>query len=145
MKYITAALFPFVIVAVLVDNLKPVGYEFQLDSFGITTAAYWLTLTVLWVLWRNKKRELEATGEQYLQEVDADESNGLRDKAFAAQGVEGSIDSSLFGYRWLFLVSPLAYAMMVNDFGIGVSIGIYLGVVFAMWILTKITEGFFGG
>ena len=145
MKYLTAAIFPLLIVFGLAANLKPVDYEFQADFFGITTGVYWLALTILWVLWRKEKRSLESVKDKWLQEVDADNSNGLVDKAYAAKAGDLHVESSLFGYRWLFLISPLPYAMIVTGIGIGISIGVYLGVVFAMWFVTKMAEGFFGG
>ena len=145
MKYLTAAIIPYFIVFILADNLKPIDYEFQADFFGITTGIYWVGLTILWVLWRKEKRSLESKKDEWLQEVDADKSNGLQDKALAAKAGDSYVESSLFGYRWLFLISPLPYAGIVSGIGIGLSMGLYLGVVFAIWFLTKMMEGFTGG
>lgn len=145
MKYVLSLLFTGLIVFILAENLKPEDYSYQFDFFGVTTMLYWLILTMLWILWRNKKKSMKSIKEEWLKEVNSDSSNGLVDKAFASRAAESQVESRTFGNRWLFLVSPLPYAMIVSGESVGLSFGLYLGIVFAMWIMTKFMEGFYGG
>ena len=144
MKYLKSLIFTGIIVIILAENLKPEDYSYTFDFFGVTTLLYWLALTILWILWRNKKKSMESMSEEWLQEVDSDSSNGLQDKALASRAAKLNVESSTFGYRWLFLISPLPYGMIVIGDPIGFSLGLYIGIVFAMWFITKVMEGFYG-
>lgn len=139
--YVTISLF-FAAIPVSVFEIEVFNESVGMNDYILI--GYVIYLTIMLYMWRKKKKELKILAEQFMKEVDEDKNNGLRDKAFASAAVDKGIEGSLFGYRWLFLISPLGYVMLSSGASYAYSIGAVLAVVFIMWILNKMSEGFFG-